>query len=180
MNIPCSIFNKTLQLLVLSLLLPFSMSNVLASNTHSDLLNTLPTYSTQYDPKRDAFKDGAAAVKLATQSNRRILVELGGDWCKWCHKMDAFFDKNPDIKQQLHETFVMLKVNVSDVNNNAEFLKAFPRPLGYPHMYVSEHNGSVLWSQDTAEFVSNGQYTRESFLAFFKRWKIKTATLSNK
>ncbi len=87
--------------------------------------------------------------------------------------MDAFFDANPDIKQKLHETFVMLKINVSDENDNAEFLKNFPKPLGYPHMYVSEYNGSVLWSQDTAEFLSNGEYTRESFLAFFERWSRK-------
>lgn len=171
--------NKTLSLL-LSFVFFALINPASAAESESTARYQLPAYSTTYDPKRDAFKDGAAAVKLATETQRRILIELGGDWCKWCHLMDDFFDKNPDIKQQLHETFVMLKVNVSDANNNADFLKAFPRPLGYPHMYVSERDGSVLWSQDTAEFVSNGQYTRESFLAFFKRWKIKTATLSNK
>jgi len=132
----------------------------------------LPKYSTHYDVKQDAFKDGVSAVKLATDTNRRILIELGGDWCAWCNKMDVFFDANPDVKRKLHETFVMLKINVSDENDNAEFLKAFPKPLGYPHMYVSEYNGSVLWSQDTAEFLKNGKYSREAFLTFFKRWNI--------
>ena len=123
-------------LAIFTLLLPFSLFA-------SPLIDSLPTYSTHYDVKQDAFKDGASAVALATSSNRRILIELGGDWCKWCSKMDTFFDNNPDIKKKLHETFVMLKINVSNENNNAEFLKAFPRPLGYPHMYVSEYNGSV-------------------------------------
>lgn len=179
-NILISIVKKISQLLILSLLPLLSATSSFAATEadNSTLLSSLPTYSTTYDPKRDAFKDGASAVKLATETNRRILIELGGDWCKWCHVMDEFFDKNPDIKQQLHETFVMLKINVSDANNNAEFLKSFPRPLGYPHMYVSEYNGSVLWSQDTGEFVNKGQYTRESFLAFFKRWKIKSTALS--
>ena len=133
--------------------------------------DTLPLYSTTYDPERDVFADGAAAIELASHTQRRILIELGGDWCKWCHEMDTFFDKNPDIKQKLHETFVMLKVNVSEANDNAAFLKAFPKPLGYPHMYVSDSSGKVLWSQDTAEFLKNGQYDRESFLSFFKRWE---------
>lgn len=168
---------KTINLILITFSLLFA-STLSSAASNNQLLDTLPTYSTTYDPKRDAFKDGAAAVKLATETNRRILIELGGNWCKWCHIMDDFFDKNPDIKQQLHETFVMLKINVSDANNNAEFLKSFPKPLGYPHMYVSEYDGSVLWSQDTAEFVSSGQYTRESFLAFFKRWKVKTNSLS--
>ncbi len=140
-----------------------------ANNTYN---GNLPEYSTTYDPSRDAFKDGAAAIELATRTSRRILIELGGDWCKWCHEMDAFFDQNPDIKQQLHETFVMLKVNVSDSNDNADFLKAFPKPLGYPHMYVAEYNGKVLWSQDTADFLNNGKYSRDTFMDFFKRWRI--------
>ncbi|MCW8935497.1 MAG: thioredoxin family protein [Gammaproteobacteria bacterium] len=156
---------------LLILILPFNLPAVLAST--NPLIQSLPIYSTQYNVKQDAFKDGAAAVKLATSSKRRILIELGGDWCKWCHKMDDFFDNNPDIKQKLHETFVMLKINVSDENDNAKFLEPFPKPLGYPHMYVSEFNGSVLWSQDTAEFLKDGNYTRESFLAFFERWNIK-------
>ncbi len=151
---------------MLSLLLPVSLSA-------SPLSAALPTYSTQYDIQQDAFKDGAAAVELASRTNRRILIELGGDWCTWCKKMDVFFDNNPDIRQKLHETFVMLKINVSNENNNAEFLKAFPKPLGYPHMYVSEYDGSILWSQDTAEFLKNGQYSREYFLTFFERWDIK-------
>lgn len=135
--------------------------------------DTLPAYSTEYSPERDAFKDGAAAIELATHTNRRILIELGGDWCVWCHKMDIFFDKNPDVKKRLHETFVILKINVSDENKNTEFLKAFPKNLGYPHMYVSDKNGSVLFSQDTAEFQDKGSYQRKPFMKFFDRWAIK-------
>lgn len=147
-----------------------------ANNTYN---GNLPEYSTTYDPSRDAFKDGAAAIELATRTSRRILIELGGDWCKWCHQMDAFFDNNPDLKQQLHDTFVILRINVSDSNDNAEFLRAFPKPLGYPHMYVSEYNGKVLWSQDTAEFLRNGRYSREAFQAFFQRWRLTESTITS-
>jgi len=161
----------TFSLLLISFLLPASLSVAAAKSKVQ--LDALPAYSTQYDVKRDPFKDGAAAVKLATETNRRILIELGGEWCSWCHKMDLFFDSNPDLKQKLHDTFVMLKVNVSSENNNAEFLKAFPRPNGYPHMYVSDKNGSVLYSQDTGSFVNKGQYSREAFLTFFNRWNIE-------
>lgn len=138
----------------------------------AETAQSLPPYSTQFDESRDPFKDGAAAIELASQSNRRILIDLGGDWCVWCHKMDAFFDANPDLKQRLHQTFVLLKVNVSDTNPNNEFLQTFPKPLGYPHMYVSDKNGSVLWSQDTADFLKNGQYNREAFMRFFDRWQL--------
>ena len=154
---------------------PFIMSigliTALALPAHA--ANSLPDYSKIYDPARDPFKDGAEAIALAKQSNRRILIEVGGEWCKWCKVLDSFLEKNPDIKERLHITFVMLKINVSDENNNNDFLKAFPKTLGYPHMYVAEKNGSVLWSQDTAEFLVKGQYSRQQFTDFFNRWELK-------
>ena len=142
--------------------------------------NTLPAYSLKYDPSRDPFKDGAHAINLAKESNRRVLIEVGGEWCKWCHILDEFLDKNPDIKQRLHSTFVMLKINVSDANDNNAFLKAFPKPLGYPHMYVTEKNGNILWSKDTADFLVNGQYSRKQFTEFFNRWEISNTLSQNK
>ena len=136
------------------------------------LAASLPEYSLKYDPKRDAFQDGRDAIQLAKSTNRRILIEVGGDWCKWCHVLDRFLNENPEIKKQLHQTFVFLKVNVSDENDNANFLKVFPAPLGYPHMYVTEKNGTLLLSKDTAQFFVNGKYSADRFKAFFNKWEI--------
>jgi thiol:disulfide interchange protein len=134
-------------------------------------LNSLPPYSTEYDPGRDPFSDGHAAVKLATETKRHILIELGGNWCNWCHLMDRFFENNPEVKQQLHNTFVVLKVNISDANGNEKFLSSFPKPLGYPHMYVANANGTLLLSKDTADFLVNGKYSTKRFGKFIENWK---------
>ncbi len=131
-----------------------------------------PQYSLRYDPKRDAMQDGYAAIKLSKETNRRILIEVGGDWCKWCHLLDRFLNKHSDIKTQLHKTFVLLKVNVSEENDNHAFLKVFPPPLGYPHMYVMESNGKLLLSKDTGEFLVNGKYSKQRFKEFFEQFKL--------
>lgn len=151
-----------------------SANSIAFANTQTDKL-PLPAYSIKYDPGRDAFEDGRAAIQLAKSTQRYVLIELGGDWCKWCHVMDKFFDDNPDIKAKLHETFVILKINVSDANDNAKFLAAFPKPLGYPHMYIADNNGSILFSKDTADFLSEGQYSRQRFTDFFEQWKLPHA-----
>lgn len=142
-------------------------SSVLLAQTD---LDSLPEYSIHYDPQRDPYQDGRDAIKLADATNRRVLIEVGGDWCRWCHVLDRFLEQNPDIKHKLHQTFVMLKINVSDTNENSQFLAAFPKPLGYPHMYIAEKNGNILLSKDTADFLSNGQYSRQQFLDFFSQW----------
>lgn len=152
--------------LVLSLLLFF----VLLQNSFAE---ALPAYSLSYDANRDALQDGRDAIKLAKATNRRILIEVGGDWCKWCHVLDRFLNRHSEIKKQLHQTFVVLKVNVSDENDNHEFLKVFPRVLGYPHIYVTESNGKLLASKDIGQFYANGQYSVKRFKTFFERWTIK-------
>ncbi len=137
----------------------------------------LPPYSTHYDPARDPFADGRAAIALATATQRRILIEVGGDWCSWCQLLDRFIKSDKQIEQALQQTFVVLKVNVSDENANEKFLATFPKNLGYPHMYVADMNGKVIHSQDTGEFLSSRKYSKQKFMAFLDRWKLK---ISNK
>jgi len=131
----------------------------------------LPLYSTVYDDKRDPFKDAVAAISLAKATNRNVLIEIGGNWCTWCHKMDRFLDKNPDIYQSLHQEFVVLKINVSDSNENEAFMKGLPPVLGYPHMYVSTSSGKMVLSKDTAELQEDGKYAAANWRSFINQWK---------
>lgn len=134
----------------------------------------VPDYSLHYDPNRDPFQDGRDAITNARSTHRRILIELGGNWCAWCKKLDSFIENNKTVKKKLYENFVVLKVNVSDENDNHEFLSAFPKTFGYPHFFVSKSDGSVLYSKDTAELLENGQYSEQRLLEFIERWRQKT------
>ena len=160
--------NNLLALILISLTTPFWAQNVIAAQG-----DNLPLYSKVYDAKRDPFKDAAAAIKLAGETNRNVLIEIGGDWCTWCHKIDAFLEKNPDIYNELHSSFVLLKINVSDENENAKFMAGLPKVLGYPHMYVSTGQGKVILSKDTAEFLDSSgvNYSRDNWLSFINQFK---------
>src|SRR5262249_32742072 len=81
--------------------------------------NGLPA---KYDPKRDPNADLQIAMRLATSSHRRILLEVGGDWCIWCHILDNFFVQNPDVAEYLQQHYVLMKVNYSPENKNKAFL----------------------------------------------------------
>jgi thioredoxin-related protein len=131
----------------------------------------LPKYSKVYDEKSDPFQDANAAIKLAKETQRNVLIEIGGNWCGWCKKMDAFLAKNPEVYQKLHDEFVLLKVSVSDSNENEAFMKSLPPVLGYPHMYVSTSSGKMILSKDTAELLSGEEYSKKQWLAFLNKWQ---------
>lgn len=132
----------------------------------------LPPYSQVYDPARDPFADGRDALKLARETNRRVLIEVGGDWCRWCHVLNKFLAENSQIREQLHRNFVILKVNVSEANDNAGFMAGFPKPLGYPHIYITEADGRIIYSKDTAELLENSRYSTQRFQQFINKWKL--------
>ena len=137
----------------------------------SPLLAELPVYSRAYDASRNPYADGRDALKLAKSTQRKVLIEVGGDWCSWCHVLDRFIKAHPEVESRLHQSFVVLKVNVSDANDNAEFMAAFPAAKGYPHMYVTDSDGNILYSQDTAEFRENKKYSEQRFMMFLDRWQ---------
>lgn len=124
----------------------------------------------KFDPKRDATKDIAAAVAEARQTNKRVLLDVGGEWCIWCHRLDTLFAKNPDLDLFLHEKFVVAKVNYSKENKNEEILSRYPKIPGYPHLFVLDKNGQLLCSQDTEELESGKGHDPEKVLAFLKKW----------
>ena len=157
--------------IIITLLLLMSASSIQAFQEATDNSSVLPVYSQAYDVKRKPNADGRDALKLAKETNRKVLIEVGGDWCSWCHILDRFIKGHPELELRLHQTFVVLKVNISDENDNAEFMAAFPPAKGYPHMYITDNNGNILHSQDTAEFRENKKYSEKRFMAFLDHWQ---------
>lgn len=132
----------------------------------------LPPYSKGYDSARDPFVDGRAALKLAQETKRRVLIEVGGNWCSWCLQLDKFLAENHQLREQLHRHFVILKVNVSEANDNAEFMAGLPKPLGYPHIYITEADGKIIFSKDTTQLLENSRYSVQRFQQFLDKWKL--------
>ncbi len=152
-------------------------SVAIAKSAATFTAENLPTYSKVYDDQRDPFADAKAALTLAQASNRQVLIEIGGNWCSWCKKMDSFLDKNPDVYQALHQQYVLLKINVSDSNENSAFMKSLPPVLGYPHMYVATAQGKMILSKDTAELLENDNYSKVQWLNFLNDWSVNNFAL---
>ncbi|RLA07155.1 MAG: thiol-disulfide isomerase [Gammaproteobacteria bacterium] len=130
----------------------------------------LPIYSTKYIPNRVAEEDFKFAIKTAKSSDKRILMEIGGDWCPWCNALDAFFIDNSDLKSLMHDNYVVVKIYRGKENYNSNFLAQFPKILGTPHFFVLKPDGSLLHSQGTEVLEKGRSYDKLKLQTFLKRW----------
>jgi thioredoxin-related protein len=124
----------------------------------------------KFDPKRDAAKDIANAVVLARKQNKRILLDVGGEWCGWCKKLDKLFRTDKEVAKTLREKFVVVKVNFSQENENKAVLSKYPPAEGYPHLYVLDKNGKFLHSQGTGALETGDHHDHDKVMAFLTKW----------
>ena len=124
---------------------------------------------TRFDPARDSAADVAYALALAKAEGKRVLVDVGGEWCSWCHVMDRFIAANADVRDAIDAHYVWLKINFSKQNENAALLSRWPKVAGYPHLFVLDANGALVLSQDTGELEDGRTYDKRRFLAFLAK-----------
>ena len=124
----------------------------------------------KFDPTRDAASDVATAIGKAKAQGKRVIVDVGGEWCSWCHMLDGFIASNDDVKSLVGSGYVWVKVNYSKENKNEAFLSRWPKVAGYPHLFVLDADGKLLHSQDTGELEAGKSYDKAKFVAFVERW----------
>ena len=123
-----------------------------------------------FDPKRDPAKDLDAGVVQARQTHKKILLDVGGEWCIWCHRLDDFIAGEQTLHQYMAEHYVVIKVNFSEENPNKTFLSRFPAIDGYPHLFVLDQDGKLLHSQSTGAFESGKGYSAAAIEEFLRKW----------
>jgi len=138
-----------------------------ASTEINDGLYANGAYSEAADPEADL----ARAVQTASAANKRILIEVGGDWCVWCHILDAYLNNDKKVRAEFLKSFVIVRVNFSPEHKNEGFLGKFPARAGYPHFFVLEKDGKLLTSQDTGKLEKGDSYNRDKMLKFAKAWR---------
>jgi thiol:disulfide interchange protein len=124
----------------------------------------------KFDPARDAAGDVATAVAMAKAQGKRVLVDVGGEWCSWCHILDRFVAANADVQALTNANYVWVKVNWSRENKNEALLARWPAIKGYPHLFVLDADGKLLHSQDTGVLESGKDYDKAKFIDFLRAW----------
>jgi thioredoxin-related protein len=124
-----------------------------------------------YDAARDPVADLRLAIQRAQQNNVRILLVVGGDWCAWCDILDLHIARTARVREEFGQSFIILKVNMSQANENAAFLARYPQSIGYPDFFILDSDGAYLGQQNTGELEQGNGYDAERMIAFARRWR---------
>jgi thiol:disulfide interchange protein len=125
-----------------------------------------------YPDPSQARADLAAALKIASATHRRVLIDFGGNWCGDCQVLDLYMH---DQKNQplVEANFVVVHVNVGHIDANLDLAEKYGVPLhkGVPALAVLSDHGALLYSQKNGEFEAMRHMESSALTEFLVRWK---------
>ncbi|MDO9375435.1 MAG: thioredoxin family protein [Ferruginibacter sp.] len=126
-----------------------------------------------YDPSANAKADIAAAIRKAAAENKFVLIQAGGNWCKWCLEFARFAQVDPVVDSVMKSSFVWYHLNWSKENENLDIFKQyhFPQRFGFPVFLVLNQRGELIHTQNS-EYLENGNksYDSKKVASFLEMW----------
>jgi thioredoxin-related protein len=126
-----------------------------------------------YDPQADAASDIQEAVKKAAAENKLVLIQAGGNWCRWCIEFARFCKADKKIDSTLSSGFIWYHLNWSKENKNKPIFETYgyPQRFGFPVFIILNAKGERIHTQ-SSEYLEDGKksYNREKVLGFLEMW----------
>ena len=128
-----------------------------------------------YNPELNGEKQIKSAIIKAKEESKNVLIQLGGNWCPWCHRIYQFIENDPEIDSLVNADYVYILVNYSKENKNVNVLKQleYPQRFGFPVLIILDSDGRRLNTQNTAYLEQNNSYNRKLIIDFLKQWNVK-------
>jgi thioredoxin-related protein len=140
------------------------------------VINTFAQEKKLYNPDANATADIDAAVKKAAAENKFVLIQAGGNWCRWCLEFARSCKADPQIDSAINSGFIWYHLNYSKENTNeAVFAKyGYPQRFGFPVFIILDGKGRRLNTQNS-EYLEDGKksYDQKKVLSFLEQWSPK-------
>jgi thiol:disulfide interchange protein len=121
---------------------------------------------TRYDAARDAAGDIDRALVAARAGGRRVLLNIGGDWCKDCRELDALFAADPALAALRDRRYIPVKVFVGSENRNEAVLARYPKLDWVPTLIELDTGGRMIRLSPSTEFHEGDKLAAARIRAF--------------
>lgn len=158
-----------------SALIAAAVGGALAGQNTSNPVTTYDNKSNSsgvntYDRSRNAAADIQQGIIEAQRSGKNVLLEVGGDWCPWCYKLDRAFQNHPDVLSFRDAHFIAISIYYGPDDKNEQVLSRYSKILGIPHLFVLDSDGNLLCSQHALELQTAGDYDADKIRKFLTKW----------
>ena len=125
-----------------------------------------------YDPHANVAKDIEEALNKAKSEKKHVLLQIGGNWCIWCYRLNSFIQTDTLLKRLVVDNYVLYHFNYSPENKNLAYLKklGYPQRFGFPVLVVLNADGKQLHTQDSGLLEKGNGYDYEKVKSFLRNW----------
>ena len=129
---------------------------------------------TPYDEGANADAAVDAAFARARQSRKRVLIDLGGNWCGDCIVL-ANLMQLPELKRFLGAHFEIVSVDVGRFNKNLQIPARFGvvdrlKSGGVPAIVVAEPDGTFVNQEDISALEDARHMTPQAIADWLAQW----------
>ena len=125
-----------------------------------------------YNPSADAQAQLVEAKDAAERLGKNMLVQIGGDWCPWCVRLNAFIKGDAEILEYIQQHYVWVHIYYGKDNRNEVAMKMLGNPtnMGFPVFVVCAPDGTVLHHQSTGKLEAGKGYSRRAIMSFLQAY----------
>lgn len=142
------------------------------SSADNETLKPVAIKTDLYPANADANKEIGDALKVASDTNQRVLLIFGGNWCYDCHVLDQALHEG-DAGKIFKDHFLLVHVDIGEGDKNLELVKKYETTLdfGVPTVVLLNGSGRVIYSSTKGEFEPARRMMKKDLVAFLNQWK---------
>jgi thiol:disulfide interchange protein len=125
-----------------------------------------------YDENADANAALANAFARAKTEHKRVLIDLGGNWCADCRILAGVMSL-PEVQRFLTNHYVVVSVDVGRFNRNLQIPARFgitQRLEGVPSVLVADPDGKLIDAGHIAALADARSMTPQAIADWLAQW----------
>jgi thiol-disulfide isomerase/thioredoxin len=150
-----------------------ALASVAPPKVHVQSLNDLPVVvMTPYDEKANADAAVNAAFARAKKDGKRVLIDLGGNWCTDCIVLANVLEL-PEIKTFVDAHYEVVSVDIGRYDRNLQIQKRFgldKRLDGVPSILIANPDGTLVNRGHTAALIDARNVTPQGIANWLAQW----------
>jgi thiol-disulfide isomerase/thioredoxin len=125
-----------------------------------------------YDENADANAEVNAAFARARAEHKRVLIDLGGNWCADCRILAAVMAL-PEMRAFLDAHYIMVDVDVGRFDRNLQIPARFgirQRLEGVPSVLIADPDGTLIDRRHISALADARSMTPQALADWLAEW----------